>query len=111
MIENGAETIWELKTGKRRWSADQLEFDPQPTTYGIAARELGFTDAKSKILVTLKWVKPDVQVEDLVRHHRDERELAEIALGSIMPFRQVWIFRTAAGNARRARTQECVRSA
>src|SRR5581483_11839470 len=62
VIENGDETIWELKTGKRRWSADQLESDPQPTTYGIAARELGFTEAKSKILVTLKWAKPDVQV-------------------------------------------------
>jgi hypothetical protein len=33
--------VWELKTGKRRWSIDQLDFDVQPTAYGMAARALG----------------------------------------------------------------------
>ena len=33
------------------------------------------------LLVTTKTKTPDVQVEHLVRHRRDEREFAEIAFG------------------------------
>ena len=33
------------------------------------------------LLVTTKTKVPDVQVEHLVRHRRDEREFAEIAFG------------------------------
>jgi len=29
--EGGHAVVWELKTGKRRWTADQIEFDLQPT--------------------------------------------------------------------------------
>jgi hypothetical protein len=72
--------VWELKTGKKKWSADQLQYDPQPTAYSMASRELGHNDAQVKLLVTTKTVKPDIQVQRLVRRPTDERELAETLL-------------------------------
>lgn len=77
--QRGRPVVWELKTGKKRWSADQLDFDLQPTAYGMAARALGYKDARLTVLVTTKGKNPDVQVEHLVRHRRDELELVETA--------------------------------
>jgi CRISPR/Cas system-associated exonuclease Cas4 (RecB family) len=73
-------TIWELKTGKKKWSRDQLDFDMQPTAYVGAARALGHGDTGVKVLVSTKGKTPDIQVERLVRHRRDERELVQVAL-------------------------------
>ena len=80
VLEEGNPTVWELKSGKRKWSADQLDFDLQMTGYGMAARKLGHGGAHLKLLVTTKGKVPDVQVERLVRHQRDENELAEVAI-------------------------------
>jgi hypothetical protein len=78
VVEEGVETIWELKTGKRKWSADALDYDLQTTSYRVAARELGRGyELPLKLVLTTKATQPDVQVEQLVRHHRDERELVE----------------------------------
>ena len=77
IFKKGTEFIWELKTAKRKWGQDQIEFDLQTTMYKVAARALGFGDAEVEVLVTLKWARPDVQVERLVRHRRDEVELAD----------------------------------
>jgi hypothetical protein len=77
VVDEGKTDVWELKTGKKKWSADQMEYDPQPTAYVMAARELGHEDAGVKLLVTTKSKQPDVQVERLVRRRGDERELAE----------------------------------
>jgi putative RecB family exonuclease len=76
----GGVGVWEVKTGKRKWSADQLEFDLQSTAYRMAARAMGYDDAEVTLLVATKTKTPDVQIERLVRHVRDERELAETAL-------------------------------
>jgi RecB family exonuclease len=80
VMENGAPGVWELKTGAKKWSADQLEYDAQMTAYAMAARELGHNDPELKLLVTTKTKTPDVQVERLVRHRADKQELAETAL-------------------------------
>ncbi len=64
VVDEGATFVWELKTGKKKWSADQLEYDPQPTAYTIAARELGYEEAGVKLLVTTKTREPDVQIEE-----------------------------------------------
>ncbi len=74
--EDGDPVVLELKTGRRRWGPDQLDFDPQPTAYAMAARFLGY-DAGVRLILTTKGKKPDVQVEELVRHPRDEHELVE----------------------------------
>ena len=80
VVEEERPTVWELKTGKKKWSADQLEFDLQPTAYTMAARELGHDEVAVKLLVTTKTSKPDVQIERLLRRQRDECELADTAL-------------------------------
>jgi hypothetical protein len=79
-VDEGKTEVWELKTGKKKWSADQLEYDPQPTAYTMAARELGHGDAGVKLLVTTKTARPDVQIERLARRRGNERELAETVL-------------------------------
>lgn len=81
LMRNGEKLLWELKSSKRRWTIDQLDNDGQITLYRIAARSLGHADAKLEIVVTTKTRKPDVQVERVARHRRDERELAELASG------------------------------
>lgn len=80
VLENGTPFIWELKTSKRRWGPDQLEFDPQPTAYLMGARRHEMKAPELKLIVITKAKKPDVQVERLVRHRGDEQELAELAL-------------------------------
>jgi hypothetical protein len=79
VLDEAKVVVWELKTGKRKWS-DQLEYDPQPTGYQMAARELGHEDPQVKLLLSTKTTRPDVQVERLVRRPADERELAETVL-------------------------------
>jgi len=76
--EDGHPVVLELKTGKRKWTADQLDFDLQPTGYTMAARTLGY-DAGVRLVLTTKGKKPEVQVEQLVRHRRDEQELVATA--------------------------------
>ena len=80
VVDEGRTEVWELKTGKRKWSADQMEYDPQPTAYVMASRELGYEDAEVRLLVTTKAREPDVQIERLVRRRGDERELAETVI-------------------------------
>jgi putative RecB family exonuclease len=81
LLRNGEKLLVELKSAKRRWNADQLDNDGQVTLYQIAARELGHTDAKLELVVTTKSKRPDVQLARLMRHRRDEQELAELAFG------------------------------
>jgi CRISPR/Cas system-associated exonuclease Cas4 (RecB family) len=77
--EEGRDAVWELKTAKKKWSSDQIEYDLQGTAYTMAARALGH-EAEVELLVTTKATKPDVQRARLVRYARDERELVDVAL-------------------------------
>jgi hypothetical protein len=79
VVDGGKATVWELKTAKKKWSSDQLEFDLQMTTYGMAAAQMGYADPELVLLVTTKTAKPDVQVERLVRHKTDRDDLAVTA--------------------------------
>lgn len=81
ILRNGEKLLWELKSSTRRWTADQLDNDGQVTLYQVASRTLGHADAKLELVVTTKTKKPDVQIERLVRHRRDEQELVELAFG------------------------------
>lgn len=79
---HGSLELWELKSGKRRWSEDAVLFDFQPTAYRIAVRKLhggASSNPTLKLLVTTKTAKPDVQVEVLLRTRTDERDLMETA--------------------------------
>lgn len=81
VLEGGRGAVWELKSGKKKWSADQFEFDLQATAYGIAARQEGYDGVDLKFLITTKTQKPDVQRETVIRHRADEDELVQIAFG------------------------------
>lgn len=78
MVENGNTVLWELKTGKRRWSLDQLAYDLQPTAYLLAMQE---EKPAMKLVLTTKGAKPAVQIEPLTRSAADEDDLAYIARG------------------------------
>lgn len=71
--------VWELKTAAKRWSTDQLEFDPQATAYARAMRTEGRDDVRVKLLVATKTARPTVQVEELPRNVGDQCELAATA--------------------------------
>ena len=75
VVEGGETSLWELKSGKRRWSSDQVEYDLQPTAYVQAARELGEEPDAVKLIVATKSSQPDIQVERLVRRRSDEEDL------------------------------------
>ena len=85
MVENSQRReIWELKSGKKRWTQDAVLYDFQPTAYRMAmqrpsARSNGRPAVHLKLIVTTKAKTPDVQIEDLVRGETDERDLAETA--------------------------------
>lgn len=81
VTDGGKKSIWELKTAKRRWSADQVEFDLQVSAYKLAARELGHEDGVLRLLVATKTVHPDVQLEEPVRHASDETEVLDVIFG------------------------------
>lgn len=75
--------LWELKSGKKRWTQDAVAFDFQPTAYRMAMRSMTKGNPEQvdlKLIVTTKSEKPDVQVEELVRTPLDERELMETAV-------------------------------
>lgn len=79
----GKVLVMEVKSSKRKWSADQIEFDLQTTAYIQAARRLRYDDAEAELVITTKATKPTLQVERLARHPRDDRELAELAFGVV----------------------------
>ncbi len=79
--ENGKPAIWELKTAKRKWSQDQLDFDLQPSAYRLGAHSLGYDDVGLELLITTKSKTPAVQRVGLVRGDADECDLVATAVG------------------------------
>jgi len=76
--DDGVEA-WELKSSARRWSQDQLDYDPQPTVITMGARRLRFEDATPVLIVTTKTKTPAVQVAPVHRGPEDERDIVAIA--------------------------------
>lgn len=79
VVEDEGVELWELKSGKRKWSQDQLDFDLQATAYRIGVRKQLPDRVRLKLLVTTKTKAPDVQVERLLRSKRDEKDLMATA--------------------------------
>jgi hypothetical protein len=99
--DDGIGTLWELKTAKKKWSPDQVEFDPQVTLYRKAARELGFDGVRLRIIVTTKAREPRVHTLDATRNDADELELAELFFevhraieAGVAPRQRGWACRT-----------------
>ncbi len=81
VMDAGRTVVLEFKTGRKKWGRDEIEFSPQMTAYKLGARGLGHGEVDLKLVLTTKTKVPDVQIEELVRHPQDERELAEVAFG------------------------------
>jgi CRISPR/Cas system-associated exonuclease Cas4 (RecB family) len=79
VVKNGELTVWEFKSAKRKWPADQLAYDLQPTAYRIGMRAHGIENVELELVLTTKAKSPDVQVERLVRDAQDERDLIATA--------------------------------
>jgi CRISPR/Cas system-associated exonuclease Cas4 (RecB family) len=71
--------VWELKSGKQRWSEDKLEFDFQPTAYQLAFKARYSVEPELQLAVVTKTKKPTVQLVKLRRSRADEIELLETA--------------------------------
>jgi CRISPR/Cas system-associated exonuclease Cas4 (RecB family) len=77
--EDHRPVLVEIKTAKRRWSVDMIEFDLQPTVYRLAAAQRGYVDPRVALVVTTKTRDPELQIERPVRTDVDTRELVETA--------------------------------
>jgi CRISPR/Cas system-associated exonuclease Cas4 (RecB family) len=75
----GRPVVWELKTGKQRWSEDQLLHDFQATAYQRAFRAEYGVNPGLLLGVVTKTRQPTVQLSRLRRGAADERELLETA--------------------------------
>lgn len=75
----GRPVVWELKTGKQRWSEDQLLHDFQSTGYQRAFRVEYGVNPDLVLAVVTKTRQPTVQLSRLRRGPADERELLETA--------------------------------
>ena len=66
--EDGRIVIVENKSAKRRWSADQLNYDFQPTLYTHATREMGLADHPTlRYDFLLKLKKPAMESVEICR--------------------------------------------
>ncbi|WP_242370665.1 PD-(D/E)XK nuclease family protein [Anaeromyxobacter sp. SG26] len=79
--EDERRVVVEHKTAARRYGADQLRFDIQPTAYKLAARLGGLGEVGVRYQVVTKAKTPALQVEDVVRGEQHEDDLLRTALG------------------------------
>jgi len=70
--EDGNPVVVELKTGKKRFSEDQLDLDFQPTLYGYAFKQMGYSTMRDETLIRfdllLKTKKPDFEKYFTIRN-------------------------------------------
>lgn len=83
VVREGNDTIVvEHKTAAKKYAADQLRYDFQPTAYQLAMREqYGFNDVGLRYQVVTKTKTPAVQVENVLRDRNDENDFRRVALG------------------------------
>ncbi len=81
VTERTGRVIVEHKTSARKYGADQLAFDLQPTAYRYAARMAGLGDCSLRFQVVTKTKTPAVQVEDLTRSSQDEDDMLRTTIG------------------------------
>jgi CRISPR/Cas system-associated exonuclease Cas4 (RecB family) len=72
--EGERRVIVEHKSSGKKYSQDQLDFDPQLSCYAFAARQLGWEKTGLRFLVTTKTKSPAVQTEDVVRGPLSEND-------------------------------------
>ena len=82
--EEGRKVLVESKTAGRRWSRDQLDYDPQVSVYQMAVRELGIADDPVlRFDFLLKLKKPQMESVEVTRPPHLERE-ALVVIGEVL---------------------------
>jgi CRISPR/Cas system-associated exonuclease Cas4 (RecB family) len=79
--EEGRVVVVEHKTAARKFTADQLRYDFQPTAYRIAARESGLGEVALRFQLVTKTKAPAVQVVDIHRDDQAESDFVRTATG------------------------------
>jgi putative RecB family exonuclease len=74
-------TIVEHKTSAKKYGADQLRWDLQPTAYKLAARESGLGSLGLVYQVLTKTKVPAIQVAEVVRTEADELDFLRTVVG------------------------------
>jgi len=72
--DDGNPVVVELKTGKKRFSEDQLDLDFQATLYGYALKQMGYSTTKDETLIRfdllLKTKKPALEKSFTIRNEK-----------------------------------------
>jgi putative RecB family exonuclease len=79
--DHGQRVVVEHKTSAKKYSADQLRYDIQPTGYKLAARQAGMGEVGLRFQVVTKTKVPAVQIADITRDDQDEEDFARTAVG------------------------------
>lgn len=80
-VEIGRRVVVEHKTAAKKYAADQLRFDIQPTAYKLAARQAGMGEVDLRFQVVTKTKVPAVQIADITRDAQDEDDFLRTAVG------------------------------
>lgn len=77
--------VWliEHKTAARRFTADRIAYDFQPTCYLHAARDLGLDNPAAAFQILLKQKKPTVETIPLTRTENDVNEMIDTFLHAL----------------------------
>jgi putative RecB family exonuclease len=78
---DGQTRVVEHKTAARRWTEDRLTYDLQLSAYSLAARLMGYGDARLTVQVLLKTKKPALELYHPTRTAADHRDLIAVAVG------------------------------
>jgi CRISPR/Cas system-associated exonuclease Cas4 (RecB family) len=80
-LEKGGRVVVEHKTAAKKYGADQLRYDIQPTAYKLAARQAGMGEVGLRFQVVTKTKVPAVQIADITRDAQDEDDFLRTAGG------------------------------
>jgi CRISPR/Cas system-associated exonuclease Cas4 (RecB family) len=80
-VEKGRRVVVEHKSAAKKYAADQLRFDVQPTGYKVAARQAGLGEVGLRFQVCTKTKVPQMQVVDIDRDAQDEDDFLRTAVG------------------------------
>ena len=80
-VEDGHRVVVEHKTAAKKYGADQLRFDIQPTAYKLAARQAGMGEVGLRFQIVTKTKVPVVQIGDITRDAQDEDDFLRTAGG------------------------------
>lgn len=80
---DGSHTVVEHKSAARRWDSNKVDHDLQLSSYSLAARMLGYGDARLTVQALLKARKPALELYHPQRTAQDRRDFVEVAAGVI----------------------------